>query len=81
MNKSAGNLSFLKTYSSVFRSHCTTPKQFSSNVDQMITESELKSLELQAISLIDTDLPISKQLIERCLRLFDENRFPILENM
>lgn len=45
------------------------------------SESALKSLELQAISLIDSDLTASKQLIEQCLRKMDEQKLPLLENM
>ena len=46
-----------------------------------LSTADIKSFELQAISLIDSDLAASKLLIERCLRQIDEQAFPVLENV
>jgi len=46
-----------------------------------ISDPEIKSLELQAISLLDTDINQSKQLLETCLQQYDESSFPIIENV
>ena len=46
-----------------------------------ISDSEIKSLELQAISLLDSDINQSKQLLETCLQQYDESQLPIIENV
>jgi hypothetical protein len=46
-----------------------------------LTEGNLKSLELEALSLIDTNASRSKLLIEECLRSLEKSQISILENM
>jgi hypothetical protein len=46
-----------------------------------LTESELKELEIQALALLDSDIGQSKQIIENCLRLYDESSISLLENV
>jgi hypothetical protein len=42
---------------------------------------EIKSLELQALSLLDSDITSAKQLIERCLRQVEDAELPVIENL
>ena len=52
-----------------------------SSFQKGLSDEKLKKLELQALSLMDSDIITSKQIIEKCLRSLDEQKFPILENM
>lgn len=63
----------VKSQSFSISSLSISPKKFS--------DSEIKSLEVEAISLLDSDIRQSKQLLETCLRKYNEEEFPILENM
>ena len=71
----------LKSYSTPLKGQTSYSPTALSSSKKHFDESSLKSLELQALSLIDSDIATSKILIEDCLRIIDEEKISIIENM